>query len=88
MKSLEQLREIRWKESGWFPKQTNLTVAYQVERDNVAFSAALTEDHFQLSAERVDSTDAYIQYNEEQNAYVIVPETLGNHIDSSVLERV
>ena len=83
---LETLRDKRWKEGGFFPKQEGLTVAYQVERNDEIFSAALTEEHFQLSTDRVDSTDAYVEYNSDQSAYVIVPETLGNHMDQATVE--
>ena len=83
---LETLRDKRWKEGGFFPKQEGLTVAYQVERNDETFSAALTEEHFQLSTDRVDSTDAYVEYNSDQSAYVIVPETLGNHMDQAAVE--
>ena len=83
---LETLRDKRWKEGGFFPKQEDLTVAYQVERNDETFSAALTEEHFQLSTDRVDSTDAYVEYNSDQGAYVIVPETLGNHMDQAAVE--
>lgn len=82
---LETLRDKRWKEGGFFPKQEGLTVAYQVERNDETFSAALTEEHFQLSTDRVDSTDAYVEYNSDQSAYVIVPETLGNHMDQAAV---
>ena len=85
-KDLTALRDKRWKEDGFFPKQANLTVSYQVERDDTVFSAALTEDHFQLSTDRVDSTDAYVEYSEDQGAYVVVPETLGNHMDQAAVE--
>lgn len=78
---LEQARDKRWKEKGLFPKQEDLTVPYQVEKDDAVFTSALTEEHFQLSTERKDSTDAYMEYNADQNAYVIVPETLGNHMN-------
>lgn len=83
---LKTLRDKRWKEGGFFPKQEGLTVAYQVERNDETFSAALTEEHFQLSTDRVDSTDAYVEYNSDQGAYVIVPETLGNHMDQAAVE--
>lgn len=83
---LETLRDKRWKKGGFFPKQEGLTVAYQVERNDETFSAALTEEHFQLSTDRVDSTDAYVEYNSDQSAYVIVPETLGNHMDQAAVE--
>lgn len=82
---LETLRDKRWKEGGFFPKQESLTVAYQVERNDETFSAALTEEHFQLP-QTVDSTDAYVEYNSDQSAYVIVPETLGNHMDQAAVE--
>lgn len=85
-KDLTALRDKRWKEDGFFPKQANLTVSYQVERDDTVFSAALTEDHFQLSTDRVDSTDAYVEYSEDQGAYVVVPETLGNHMNQAAVE--
>ena len=34
----------------------------------------------------MDSTDAYVEYNSDQSAYVIVPETLGNHMDQAAVE--
>ena len=85
-KDLKTLRDKRWKEDGYFPKQADLTVTYQVNRDDETFSAALTEEHFQLSTERVDATDAYVAYDGEQNAYVIVPEVVGNHMDQAAVE--
>lgn len=85
-KDLKTLRDKRWKEDGYFPKQADLTVTYQVNRDDETFAAALTEEHFQLSTERVDATDAYVAYDGEQNAYVIVPEVVGNHMDQAAVE--
>ncbi len=74
---LETLRDKRWKEGGFFPKQEGLTVAYQVERNDEIFSAALTEEHFQLSTDRVDSTDAYVEYNSDQSALCDSPADAG-----------
>lgn len=85
-KDLKTLRDKRWKADGYFPKQADLTVTYQVNRNDETFSAALTEEHFQLSTERVDATDAYVAYDGEQNAYVIVPEVVGNHMDQAAVE--
>lgn len=64
----------------------NHIISYPVNRSDDVFAAAFTSD--KLSGERTDSTDAYIRYDEEQGAYVIVPETYGNSIRNDAFQSL
>lgn len=67
-------------------KPENHIISYPVNRSDDVFAAAFTSD--KLSGERTDSTDAYIRYDEEQGAYVIVPETYGNSIRNDAFQAL
>ena len=67
-------------------KPENHIISYPVNRSDDVFAAAFTSD--KLSGERTDSTDAYIRYDEEQGAYVIVPEIYGNSIQNDAFQSL
>lgn len=67
-------------------KPENHIISYPVNRSDDVFAAAFTSD--KLSGERTDSTDAYIRYDEEQGAYVIVPEIYGSSIQNDAFQSL
>ncbi len=62
-------------------------VILNVQRDDQKFSDALTEGNFSGSGERVASQSASIQYDSQQDTYVVIQDQLGNQIDEGKLRQ-
>lgn len=69
-----------------FKDPTDFSVTYPVNRADDTFAASFTTD--KLSGERADSVNAYLNYDEEQKRFVIVPEIVGNKISDSALQEL
>lgn len=70
-----------------FRGRENDVVTLNVQRDDQKFSDALTEGNFSGSGERVASQSASIQYDSQQDTYVVIQDQLGNQIDEGKLRR-
>ena len=70
-----------------FRGRENDVVTLNVQRDDQKFSDALTEGNFSGSGERVASQSASIQYDSQQDTYVVIQDQLGNQIDEGKLRQ-
>lgn len=64
----------------------NYEIEYQVNKDEIAEQAALTEDHFG-EKERTEAQNAEIRYSKKNKKFVIVKQVAGTQIDEERLRN-
>lgn len=69
-----------------FKKPEDVSVTCTVNLDEEAFTSAFTEKT--LSGDRIDAVNAYLNYDETQGKFVIVPEVAGTRIDAAALQTL
>ena len=87
LSQLEQIMEEHQQNWKLFRGRENDVVTLNVQRDDQKFSDALTEGNFSGSGERVASQSASIQYDSQQDTYVVIQDQLGNQIDEGKLRQ-
>lgn len=69
-----------------FEEPENYSVKYPVNCADDAFTASFTAD--KITGERTDSVNAYLNYDDAQGRFVIIPEVIGNKISDAALQEL
>lgn len=82
------LEAVIGKQKPGFPflkKPQNETVKYTVAGNETAFAGIFTAA--QIAGERSDSVDAYLEFDQEQEKFIIVPEVYGTKLKDDALQE-
>ena len=78
--ALTALKQQRDQTRPFLASWKNYKIEYQVNKDETAEQAALTEDHFG-EKERTEAQNAEIRYSKKKKKFVIVKQVAGTQID-------
>lgn len=84
--ALTALKQQRDQTRTFLASWKNYEIEYQVNKDEIAEQAALTEDHFG-EKERTEAQNAEIRYSKKKKKFVIVKQVAGTQIDEERLRN-
>ena len=84
--ALTALKQQRDQTRTFLASWKNYEIEYQVNKDEIAEQAALTEDHFG-EKERTEAQNAEIRYSKKNKKFVIVKQVAGTQIDEERLRN-
>ena len=82
-KELLKIKKQRDQKRGLIEKRKNYSIEYEIKMENKLEDVLNIED-FNLG-ERIESSDAYIVYDKQKEAFILVDEIQGNQIDKKKL---
>ena len=83
MKELLIIKKQRDQNRGMFEKRKDYSIEYEIKMEDKMEEVLNIED-FNLG-ERIESSDAYIDYDEQKESFILVDEIQGNQIDKKKL---
>ncbi len=85
---MKRVQAELFKKRGPLESRKNITIGYTVDIDEEKLSKTLAAENYETDLGREESTDAYLQYDEEKEEYVLIPSWQGDAIDEDNLRTV
>ncbi len=85
---MKQVQSDLWKSRPLLESPRDITIDYTVDTDEAALDQTVDADNYQTALERESSSDAYLQYDEESEEYILIPSWQGDAIDEDNLRTV